>query len=177
MFIISHRYVSQDPTSEVDNIFTGVKNHESHFSSFVFNYTMRSRWTLLPTDCSRRDRWLHQGAQGGRLPSTSLYAPPDQSASSQRLKLQLTLRVRMHHTDEDDDFKNVTEVNMLAEHTLEPTVCTFFEELSGDEEGVVSTVDPKQNLKHAPVSIGRYLCKPGLSFNPLLLRLEAMLAS
>ena len=66
---------------------------------------------------------------------------------------------------------------MLTEPSIEPTVCNFYEELSGEREGVISTGNPKYELKNAPVSIGKYLCKAGMSFNPLLMRLEAMLSS
>ena len=102
-----------------------------------------------------------------------MYAQLDQFFTLQNLELRLTLQI----LDDDDDFRHVTEIRMLAERSLEPSVCTFYEELSGENEGVVSTVAPMHELKNAPVSIGRYLCKAGLSYNPLLLRLEAILAS
>ena len=79
----------------------------------------------------------------------------------------LTMRV----ADNDDDFKQVSEVSMLTKYALEPafepTLCTFYEELSGGDEGTVSTVDRERNLTNAPVSIGKYRCKPGLSYIPL----------
>lgn len=69
--------------------------------------------------------------------------------------------------DNDDDFRQVSEVSMLTKYAFEPTVCTFYEEFSGGSEGTVSTIDPERNLTNAPVSIGKYRCKPGLSFIPM----------
>ena len=103
-----------------------------------------------------------------QLKTDNLYQPVCTQCQSNIIYHKKHIEMLMSRlADNDDDFRQVSEVSMLTKYAFEPTVCTFYEELGGGNEGTVSTIDPERNLTNAPVSIGKYLCTPGLSYIPM----------